>query len=95
MNSFIAVILASFKLVQADASKQLLPLFKTMVANIAASPADLINATTQINLFLASAVALAPTLQKEFITDLSNALIAWAEATAGSTPPAAAPASAT
>jgi hypothetical protein len=89
MQNLIATIQAALKLVQADASKQLLPLFKTMITNIMASPTDLLNATLQFNLFLTGAAALLPSLNKELQTDIGNALIQWAEATAGTTAPPA------
>lgn len=91
MQSFIAMIEAALKLVQADASKQLLPLFKTFVANTMAGGLDPVNATLQFNVFLTQAAALAPSLTKELQTDIGNALIQWAEATAGTAavPPAA------
>lgn len=91
MQNFIAAIKTALALVQADASKQLLPLFKTMVLNTMASPTDLINATLQFNEFLTSAAALLPSLNKELQTAVGDALIAWAETTAGTNapPPAA------
>lgn len=90
MQNLIASIKAALKLVQADASKQLLPLFKTMVTNIMASPTDLVNATLQVNEFLTAAAALLPSLNKELQVDIGNAIIAWADATAGTTAPPAA-----
>ena len=84
MQNFFAAIKTALKLVQADASKQLLPLFKTMVANTMASPTDLVNATLQFNEFLTSAASLLPSLNKELQVDIGNAIIAWADATAGS-----------
>jgi hypothetical protein len=90
MQNFIEALKAALKLVQADASKQLLPLFKTMVSNTFGNGFDLINATLQFNEFLTSAAALLPTLTKELQTSIGNALVAWADATAGTTPPPAA-----
>lgn len=87
MQNLIAAIKAALKLVQADASKKLLPLFKTMVSNIMASPADLVNATLQVNEFLTAAAALLPELNKELATDVGNAIIAWADSTAGTNAP--------
>lgn len=89
MEQLIEMIKTALHLVQADASKQLLPLFKTMIQNIMASPADLVNATLQFNNFLTGALALLPALQKELATDIGNAVIAWADSTAGTKPPTA------
>jgi hypothetical protein len=90
MNQLIENIKTAMKLVQADASKQLLPLFKTMVTNIFASPTDLVNATLQFNAFLTGTLALLPALNKELQVDIGNAIIAWADASAGTTVPPAA-----
>jgi hypothetical protein len=90
MQNFFAAIKTALKLVQADASKQLLPLFKTMVTNTMANPIDLVNATLQFNEFLTAALALLPSLNKELQVDIGNAVIAWADATAGTAVPPAA-----
>ncbi len=81
MQNLLTILKTALALVRADASKQILPLFKTMVTAIATSGFDPVVVIAQGDLFLASVAALAPTLTAELKTELGNALIAWADST--------------
>lgn len=85
MQNIITLIKNALALVRKDASAKILPLFKTMVTNIAAAGFSFPTAVTQGDLFLAEVAALAPGLTQELQTDIGNAIIEWAEATAAPT----------
>lgn len=82
MQNIITLIQNALAMVRKDASAKILPLFKVMITNISTGGFSIAIGVTQGDLFLAQVAALGPELAQELQTDIGNAIIAWADATA-------------